>query len=108
METETTMAGADVLRAVLFGMLAFTLPLAGYVGWLDWTEWRRTKSLVAAGRCMTRVGWVLSLGSIAARWAFKMVPIESSVLAPVFFVGLTFSCFGFLGVAINYHKERHE
>ena len=102
------MRAVDLLRAMLFGMLAFTLPLAGYVGWLDWNDWRETKSLLALGRWMTRVGWVLSLGAIAARWAFHMVAIESSVLAPVFFVGLTFSCFGFLGVAINYHKEREE
>ena len=102
------MRAVDLMRAMLFGMLAFTLPLAGYVGWLDWVEWRETRSLVSLARWMTRVGWVLSLGAIAGRWAFSLVAIEHSILAPLFFVGLTFSCFGFLGVAINYHKENGE
>jgi len=96
----------EVFRAVMFGVLAFTLPLAAYVGWLDFTEWRRTRHLLPLARCMTRIGWVLSLGAIALRWAFELEPIEHvATLAPVFMLGLLFSCFGYLGVAINYRRE---
>lgn len=95
----------ELFKAIMFGMLAFTLPLASYVAYLDFMDWRRTWDLLPLARWMTRVGWVVSLGAIAARWAFHLPPVEASDVAPVFFVGLTFSCFGFLGVAINYHRE---
>lgn len=99
------MNSTHLFRAIMFGMLSFTLPLAAYVAWLDWKEWRSTHDLLALGRWMTRLGWVVSLSSIAARWALRLPPIEVSSIGPIFFIGVTLSCFGFLGVAINYHRE---
>ena len=101
----------ELFRKIMFGMLAFALPLATYIAYLDLVDWYKNRSLLSLARCMTRIGWVLSLGAVAARWSFDLQPIGHAglaPLAPIFFSGLTLSCFGFLGVAINYHKEKEK
>jgi hypothetical protein len=99
----------EIFRTIMFGFLAFTLPLGAYIAALDLIDWRQGRGgKLALARGMTRVGWVLTLSAIMARWAWHMPPIENSGTAPVFFIGVVISCAGFLGVAGNYHTERKQ
>lgn len=100
---------SEVWADIIFGLVAISIPLALSIAWLDLQDVQRASWKLTGSRALTRIGWSLSVGSIAYRSVRSgMPPVEHGPLwlMGVFSVGVIFSSVGFLGIARSYHNER--
>lgn len=97
----------EIWQDLIFGLAAFTIPFACWVGTLNVKLWWQGRHRLPLARALAIYGWTLQISAIAVSAITDQPPIEHGpmLVRVIFTVGLILTCLGFLGVARQYHVE---